>query len=317
MLVKRLLVCVLLAGLIISINSCKKTSGASLSFISTTVLDSFPSASAIEYYNDQLYIFGDDASHLLVLDTNYQVRDTVRFLTDTSYRIAKETKPDIESAAILKKGTTIYLYGFGSMSSPARKVFFCFPLSQPISFKRQNSILTDTTAIEELNIEGAAFINGDLYFSNRANTTHTINKIIKNKFHLNQFGIASYTTVSVQEIHLPTTKSIAGISGLYYEAEKDLLLFTASEENTPNAIDDGAIGESYLGFIPQFSRQKAKIIRVEKMLKLSEVSTKFQNQKIESLCVQRVMGDKMVLHLAADNDNGKSALFKLICRFDF
>ncbi len=176
------------------------------------------------------------------------------------------------------------------MSSQIRKDIYSFPLSQPHAFEEmQHSILPDTATIGELNIEGAAFINGDLYFSNRANTTHTINKIIKNKFHLNQSGIASYLTLSVQEIHLPPTKSIAGISGLYYVAEKDLLLFTASEENTPNAIDDGAIGESYLGFIPQFSRQKAKIIRVENLLKLSEVSTKFQNQKIESLCVQRVV----------------------------
>jgi hypothetical protein len=305
----------MLAGLIISINSCKKNSAPVLSFISTTLLDSFPSASAIEYYKDQLYIFGDDASSLLVLDTNYQIRNTIRFLSDTSYRIAKETKPDVESAAIFKQGNTIYLYGFGSMSSPARKVFFCFPLSQPNIFKRQNSILTDTTIIEELNIEGAAFVNGDLYFSNRANTTHTINKIIKNKFHLNHSEIASYTTVSAQELHLPPTKSIAGVSGLYYVAEKDLMLFTASEENTPNAIDDGEIGESYLGYIHRFSKEKGGSIKVKYLVKLSEVDSVLLNQKIESLCVQHVKGDKMLLHLVADNDNGKSVLFKMVCIF--
>ncbi len=156
-----------------------------------------------------------------------------------------------------------------------------------------------------------------MYFSNRANTTHTINKIIKNKFHLNQSGIASYLTVSAQEIHLPTTKSIAGISGLYYEAEKDLLLFTASEENTPNAIDDGEIGESYLGFIPRFSKEKGKSIQVKQMVKLSEINDVLRNQKIESLCVQQLTGDKMLLHLVADNDNGKTVIFKMICTYNF
>lgn len=136
MLVKKLPVCVLLAGLIISINSCKNKSAPSLNFISSTLLDSFPSASAIEYFNHQFYVFGDDAPHLLVLDTNYQIRDTIRFLTDSSYRIDKETKPDIESAAILKQGKIIYLYGFGSMSSPIRKDIYSFPLSQPEAFKK-------------------------------------------------------------------------------------------------------------------------------------------------------------------------------------
>ena len=61
----------------------------------------FPSASAIEYNQGKIFVLGDDAPYLLALDTAYKTLDTVHYINDTSYRIAKNLKPDIESATIV------------------------------------------------------------------------------------------------------------------------------------------------------------------------------------------------------------------------
>ena len=106
--------------------------------------------------------------------------------------------------------------------------------------------------------------------------------------------------------------NIIGVSGLYYVEEKDLLLFTASEEDTPNALDDGKISDSYLGFIEKFSaKMEDKTITPNQLIKLSTINKIFIKQKIESVCVEKITGDEMILHLVADNDNGESRLFKV------
>jgi hypothetical protein len=95
-------------------------------------------------------------------------------------------------------------------------------------------------------------------------------------------------------------------------AEKDLLLFTASEEATTSAYEDGAIGDSYLGWINNFSEAwKSAAVVPTKVLKLPTFHPAFQHQKIESVCVESQQGRRYLLHLAADNDNGKTVLFKV------
>ncbi len=117
----------LLAGIMVLINSCKEKD-PELKLLSSQLLPYFSSASAIECYNSQLYIFGDDASYLLVLDTNYAIVDSTTYFADTAHRIAKEIKPDIEAATLLDFGDRTYLYGFGSMSTKNRKMVYSFPI---------------------------------------------------------------------------------------------------------------------------------------------------------------------------------------------
>src|SRR5829696_2726341 len=90
----------LLAGLILLTANCKsKTPHLQLRVVKQLL--QFPSASAIEYSNHRLYVFGDDAAYVLVLDTMFNQTDTIRYLPDTAYRISKITKADIESATVM------------------------------------------------------------------------------------------------------------------------------------------------------------------------------------------------------------------------
>ena len=99
---KRSVILSLLAGLTVLINSCGDRKAPRLQLLSTKTLTDFPSASAIEYDgNGKLYLFGDDAPYLLLLDTSYKELDRVRYSIDTAFRIDKSIKADIESATLV------------------------------------------------------------------------------------------------------------------------------------------------------------------------------------------------------------------------
>src|SRR5215208_4501433 len=125
---KRSIICLLLAGQMVLTGSCRQKK-YSAELLSSKNLTDFPSASAIVYDKGHLYIFGDDAPYLLILDTNYQKTDTVHFIADTSYRLSKDTKPDIESAALVSLGTDSHLYAISSFSNDRRSKLFYFPIA--------------------------------------------------------------------------------------------------------------------------------------------------------------------------------------------
>jgi hypothetical protein len=276
---------------------------SSLKLLTVKSLD-FPSASGIEYYNDQLYVFGDNATHLLILSTNYNVVKKIPYWKSKEDVIDKESKPDVESAMLLERNKQPLIVGVGSMSDKNR--WFVFELSPEdltITQTRYFSNNTSFPGIQERNIEGSTQVGNTLVFCNRANNQSKRNHLI--------FWNGS-DRITTKEMLLPKSATVIGLSGLYYLKEKDVLLFTASEEATSSAVQDGAIGDSYLGWITDFSgKMQERRMQPDKLLKLSTVDRAFEHQKIESLCLEEDKNGGYLLHLVADNDNNKSKLFKL------
>lgn len=300
----------MVAGLMLTISSCQPSKNR-LELIQTKLLVDFPSASAIEYEQGQLYVFGDDAAYMTVFDTSYHQIDTVRYIADTNYRISKQQKQDIESATIVSIKNKRFLYALGSLTDQNRCNLFIFPLPQlrpPIQID-VSWFLKQLHGIAEVNIEGLAEVNHHLVMANRANLTHQTNQLIISDLLINQYN--NVKTHHVIDLLLdPTTR--AGVSGLYYLKAKDLLIFTASEEDTPSAHEDGAIHDSYIGWIQRFSSKISQTkIHPESFTRLSIIHPLFQKQKIESVCAEEVKDGNIILHLAADNDNGQSRLFKM------
>ncbi len=274
-----------------------------IQFITSKEL-SFPSASAIEFYNNKLYVFGDDAPYLLVLSPNYQVLDSIGYWAQKVDRISKDEKPDIESAVIIDSGGKPVLYGIGSMSDTERwNVLAYHPAKSSITTTAFFSPGTTFPQIDAINIEGSCLVNNTLILSNRANLSNPVNYLL--------FWNQRDRVIS-KKIVLPPGKIAGGVSGLYYVKEKDILLFTASEEETASTTKDGAIGESYLGWIQGFSKKmNASEFKPDAYLELSDANKVFSKQKIESVCAENIYGNEMTLHLAADNDDGSSTLFKV------
>src|SRR5262245_53850430 len=77
----------------------------------------YPSASAVEYYDDRIYIMGDDAPNMIVLDTAFNIIDSVSIVLHPGKRIPKSIKPDLEASALYfaNNEPSIFLFGSGSL----------------------------------------------------------------------------------------------------------------------------------------------------------------------------------------------------------
>ena len=81
-------------------------------------------------------------------------------------------------------------------------------------------------------------------------------------------------------VRLPRTKAVIGISGITYIKQKDLLVFTASTEDTPNAYTDGKIGGSYIGYIRNISKKlDGNSVKADKLISISKYLKETAAQK--------------------------------------
>ena len=287
-----------------------------LSIERTLLLPDFPSASALEWYNNRLYVVGDDATHLLVLDGDYQRIDSFTMFAGTDKRIAKKSKPDLEAATIIDVAGTPNLLLVGSAStSENRSVAWLLPLNhEKLSDTKGQAFDTRPffeqvikSGIAEINVEGVTSMHHNLLLANRGNKTNPANYLLLTK---PDFWNADTNRPHICELQLPVAN--CGISGLAYVAESDVLIFTASQEDTQDAIQDGAIGDSYLGFVFRINNKKnAHKLQPDNFINLAQNHAAFAGAKIESVCVESSTKNRMVLHLCADNDDGQSTLYKV------
>jgi len=270
----------------------------------------YPSASAIEYFDEKLYVVGDDATNLLVLDTSINIIDSIPLLSYPGKRIPKDTKPDLEASAL--NADNLFLFGSGSLS-PYRNLGLKYNLKtkdndsinlEPLFLKAKEQ------GIEQINIEGACFVPGKLILVNRGNKGYPHNHliIIGEKFLDDSSFQISITPFEIQK----DTASFQGISGLCYVKESDQLIMTVSTEDTKNSYDDGAIGQSYLWMINNISTKlNNKSIGPDRIIDLEKIDVRFKKQKIESVTVIKEIDSLIYLALVADNDDGSSTIFRM------
>jgi len=273
-------------------------------------LNAYPSASSIEYYNGKLYLIGDDATDILVLDTNLNIIDSVPLISYPQKRIPKDIKPDLEASAL--NADNLFLFGSGSLS-PYRN----FGWIHNLKTKDNDSINLEPLflkikelGIEQINIEGACFVSGKLILVNRGNKGYPHNHFIIT-------DERSWTNDSSFQISIipfeaqKDTATFKGISGLCYTKGSDQLIMTVSTEDTRNSYTDGAIGKSYLWIINNISNKlDSKILSPDKIIDLEEIDPRFKKQKIESAIVISETNELINLVLVADNDDGSSTIFR-------
>lgn len=275
----------------------------------------FPSGSALEFFDDRLYVVGDDAKQVLILTKRWKELGRIPMFEHPDARIPKDEKADLEASALVRKGDvpTLLLLGSGSLAQHRNK---CFLVNvQDESMEEINlQVFYDRIrheGIPELNIEAASVVNEYMIFCNRGNLTHRENHFIitKQEFWKNQEQVE--LIVLPFDLDLPG-EEVVGVSGLTFSIKNDWLIFTASTEITDSAYKDGDIGESYIGIIENASRKIGrKKMKVNHLMPLSAVNKAFREKKIESVCIQKDKSSKLKLHLVADNDTGITYLFKI------
>jgi len=163
-----------------------------------------------------------------------------------------------------------------------------------------------------LNIEGAASIPKGLLLANRGNKSFPQNHLIATSdiFWKNQ-STADITLI--ETANNSDTSTFSGISGLDYSFISDQLFMTLSTENTFSVHEDGEIGQSYLWIINDLS-SKMNLHRLypDKIINLTNIDQRFNEQKIESVCILSEDNTEKVLILTADDDKGGTVLFRLV-----
>jgi len=302
---------ILLYILFITSIVCGCKNKRSITLIKETTFNDFPSGSAIEFVDGKLYIVGDDAAHLLILDEDYNRKDSIT-LFEGNGRVPKYKKTDLEASTYIELGGLPHLLMIGSGSNANREKFLLIPLSDKDSIKdlQFDYKVFSKAGIRQVNIEGAAAHGKTLILANRANGSNKQNYLIV--LAANDNG-TNFTLQRIIVLNTPTNKGVIGLSGLAYQPEEDLLLFTASTEHTNNTTDDGQIGDSYIGIIENALQQITKnTIEARNLINLTEVDKRFMQQKIESVAIDKADKGGYVIHLVADNDNGTTRIFK--CR---
>jgi len=254
---------------------------------------------------------GDDATNLLVLDTNLNIVDAIPLISYTGHRIPKNIKPDLEASAL--NADNLFLFGSGSLS-PYRNSGWKYNLKtkdsnsinlEPLYLKAKDS------GIAQINIEGACFVAGKLILVNRGNKGYPYNHLIitDEKFLDND---SSFQIAIIPLAAQKDTASFKGISGLCYARESDQLIMTVSTEDTRSSHDDGAIGKSYLWIISDISTKvNGRTLGNKRVIDLEYIDPRFKGQKIESAVVIRETSKLIYLVLVADNDDGSSTVFKM------
>jgi len=283
-----------------------------LTYLQKKQLSHYPSASAIHFFKDTFYITGDDAQHILLLNEHLETLDTIPLFDSETARIPKKEKVDIESNLLLNIDEVPHLLLMGSGSKERREKAVLINLqTREKQVLSTSKFLENITAagIEEINIEGASTMADAVILSNRGNKKRPSNYlIITQKSFL---ALQAQASVELVKVELPTTVFL-GISDIQYLAEKDELYFTASIEHTDNSYDDGAIGDSYVGYISKFSQAiNSPIIQPTALINLSTISPELVQHKIEGIAVAPAQKGNH-LYLISDNDDGQSTVFKLL-----
>jgi len=293
----------------------------------------YPSASSIEFYDGKLYLMGDDATKLLVLDTDLNIVDSIPIFLSPWNRIPKNIKPDLEASAL--SGDNLFLFGSGSLS-PYRNFAWKHNLKTPVSdgwtVYPPLSALQDTVialqdndsvnleplflkakelGIEQINIEGACFVSGKLILVNRGNKSYPHNHLIIADEKLLD-NDSSFQIFIMPFAPQKDTASFKGTSGLCYARESDQLILTVSTEDTRSSHEDGVIGKSYLWIINDISTKiKDSTLGTKRIIDLEYIDSRFKGQKIEAATVIKETDKLIYLALVAENDDGKSIVFKM------
>jgi hypothetical protein len=293
-----------------------------MELITSLLISDFPSGSSINFHKGHLYLIGDDSTHILILDTSYNKVDTVHLFDFEEKRISKSEKIDLEGSVIYELQGVDHMLIVGSASRKNRKRIILIPFSENrLDFKTLKNALHKTkdfmkrieaSGVQEINLEGVSLLKDDLILGNRGNRSQQSNHIIITD--KNYWEHQDDAKLTIQKLKLPESlaSDALGLSELCYIKDLDTLLITFTNEDTHNAYDDGAIGNSYLGIIKNASTKlHTPELVVEEVINLCEVDPIFGCQKIEGICVESIIAADVLLHLVADNDLGESRLFKI------
>lgn len=282
-------------------------------------IKNFSSGSGMAFYNNHFYLVGDDDPFLIKTNKEGDILQKWQLWDSSDVqdgRINKKVKPDFEAVCLFpyQEDTLLLIFGSGS-KSPKRDVIIAFhPRTETIDTLKGAAFFawfkeTKGLSSDEINLEGAAYHNENLYLLNRHN--NTIYTFTKEGFTVFlERGLTDSLSGSQNHYVLPVYKNdTARFSGASYLKERRALLFSASIETTDNWQDDGKILGSFIGLIHLDSLANKNPFCEPVYLK---DSTRFKG-KIEA--VQGIKkDDHLHIYFVTDDDDGTTGWGKLVAK---
>jgi hypothetical protein len=309
-------VLLMLATFLAGFSWSQSTETLSATITSSHAIHGVPSASGLESKKGKYYVIGDDSPWLFELDSNLQITRSLLIHTHQNVingRIAKVDKPDYEAMVTLKWGADKDMLIFGSGSDVKRNVMVRVGLSgsgysvksYPLDdfyaeIRKQGNI-----APADFNIEGAASWGEFLILMNRGtNQLILINSAQFQDYLKNQNTPKKRKNFSAQffKFDLPIEGGVqARFSGGTKVSGEDVLVFTASMEQTGDWVADGVVTGSYIGLI-DLNKLRNSTVPVARVTKDGRPFS----GKIESVDCVEVNKKKLKITGVTDNDKGDS-----------
>ncbi|HXA01479.1 MAG TPA: hypothetical protein VNW99_05785, partial [Cytophagaceae bacterium] len=300
--------------------------------IKKAILEDLPSASGMEVINGIIYIVGDNSPYLYKLDHSLKVLEKIELFKSELKDgvIPKAVKPDLECMARLSINNYPHILMMGSGSkSPYRDVACLVKL--PTNYNRKH-VITNISVADlynllrsnheiinggELNLEGAAVSQENLILFNRSSSG---SKNVALYFNLEEFVeyLQGHTEMTpfpvILDYDLPSISNVrSGFSGA--DVFDDKLFFTSAVENTTNAIDDGEVFGSFIGWMPVSKVANTKGSVRNKNSIQDTVQLMFDGKpyigKVESISVYEKDAEKYIALAVTDSDGGDSEILML------
>ncbi|WP_400191723.1 DUF6929 family protein [Hymenobacter sp. B81] len=285
-------------------------------------LPGLPSASGIEAIGEVAYVIGDDSPLLYCLNAaTFQPGQPVTLFETAHFssgRIPKDLKPDLECLTAVTTADGEYgLLALGSGATPARETGFwvnlaraqpgaagVFPLSLSALYQ---SMRRQLPAGLVLNLEAAATTADELFLLQRSVGTDLGNLLyrcpLEPALALLRHRSNQVPAFQVQRYQLPAINGKpAGFSGA--SGFQNKLFVTASVEDTVDAVADGAVLGSFVGWLDPQDRRD---LTTAHLTRLELPGGQPYLGKVESVTVRRQLGPgRYELLLVTDDDAGGS-----------
>lgn len=256
-------------------------------------VDKLSSLSGLTSYQDLLFAISDEfysvaitnLENQLIYEFDVKKNET---LNNLSFLERKKIKPDFESLSILKIKDKTCLHIMPSLSKANRTEGYLLEFNYDKS-KKSLDIISNVQAISysslqkilvhegiELNIEGHLFYNENLLLLNRGNL-QAPNKLILLNYDFSKFDAKFIQCIDV-DLGLYENFPIQWTDAIWKNQKE--IYFSATVEQTKNAIDDGEVLASFIG---EYHLLDKKVTKLEKIL---------DNEKIEGLSY--IKGDLVV-----------------------
>ena len=281
-------------------------------------LPEFPSGSGIEFFDDKVYLVGDDAHDILVMNRKWKPRDLITLFDPSEDRILKSQKanPKTSTLIFINKKPHLFIPGSGLGELNNNGILLNLLSKETLMFDA--GVFYDRVrkaGLPELNIEGAALVHDYLILSNRGSSSAVNHLIITSvDFYKKQQDIA----FQLVKLEPEQNKEGVYVSGIAYSDKHETLLLAMSVEEPLDSADESFVDESSLGFIENFyrkiGREKGRM-KINALVDLTDADERFKGHKIESLCIQSEKDHSMKIHLTSGSKEGVTYLFKAQIKF--